>query len=130
MKRFSNDKTLLLNQIIGDNVRLLRLQAKCSQEGLAEQLGVSYQQIQKYEKGTNRISACRLWQVSLILNVSIELFFMGCNKIEEDESFQPTEAETALLTSYRTLSKSDRGRLLTYIDTLSNMDDLGEKIEK
>ena len=46
-----------------------------SQEWLADQLGLTFQQVQKYEKGTNRISAGRLQQLSLILDVPISFFF-------------------------------------------------------
>lgn len=48
-----------------------------SQEQLGERLGLTFQQIQKYEKGTNRISASRLWEMSRILDVPIGFFFDG-----------------------------------------------------
>jgi transcriptional regulator with XRE-family HTH domain len=48
-----------------------------SQQQLGDLLGLSFQQVQKYEKGTNRIGASRLQQIALILNVSITYFFEG-----------------------------------------------------
>jgi len=48
-----------------------------SQEELGEKLGITFQQIQKYEKGTNRISASRLWEMSGFLNVPVDFFFDG-----------------------------------------------------
>ena len=62
---------------VGARVRMRRLMLDMSQTNLAQGLGVSFQQIQKYEKGTNRISASRLQQLSKILQVSIPFFFEG-----------------------------------------------------
>jgi transcriptional regulator with XRE-family HTH domain len=52
-----------------------RLMLGMSQEKLADQLGLTFQQVQKYEKGTNRVSASRLQEVSHILDVPVEFFF-------------------------------------------------------
>ena len=60
---------------VGSRVRLRRMVIGMSQEKLGEKLGLTFQQVQKYEKGTNRIGASRLWQISSILGVSIEFFF-------------------------------------------------------
>jgi transcriptional regulator with XRE-family HTH domain len=60
---------------VGDRLRLARRALSLSQEALAEQLGVTFQQVQKYEKGINRISAGRLHQVAEILDVPVSYFF-------------------------------------------------------
>ena len=52
-----------------------RLMLEMSQEKLADQLGITFQQVQKYEKGTNRVSASRLQQISQILEVPVSFFF-------------------------------------------------------
>lgn len=62
-----------------------------SQEGLGEQLAVTFQQIQKYEKGTNRISASRLYEVSKIFDVPVDYFFDGLP--EDDDGVPPGMAE-------------------------------------
>jgi transcriptional regulator with XRE-family HTH domain len=62
---------------VGSRVRMRRLMLDLSQTRLAKALGVTFQQVQKYEKGTNRISASRLLQMSLILQVPIPFFFEG-----------------------------------------------------
>lgn len=54
-----------------------RLLAGLSQEKLGDALGLTFQQVQKYEKGANRISASRLQQISSILNVPVSFFFEG-----------------------------------------------------
>ncbi len=54
-----------------------------SQEKLAESVGVTFQQVQKYERGTNRISASRLFTFSKILDVSIDFFYQGMDNNEK-----------------------------------------------
>jgi transcriptional regulator with XRE-family HTH domain len=62
---------------IGSRVRARRLMLGMSQEKLADALGLTFQQVQKYEKGVNRIGASRLLHIAGILDVSIEFFFEG-----------------------------------------------------
>ena len=66
-----------VDEFVGMRLRWQRLRNKVSQERLGESLEVTFQQIQKYEKGANRISASRLWQISQILGVPISFFFEG-----------------------------------------------------
>jgi len=65
------------DQHVGARVRMRRKMVAMSQEELAAALGLSFQQIQKYERGANRIGASRLQQMSHILQVPIEFFFEG-----------------------------------------------------
>ena len=60
---------------VGSRVRMRRLMLKMSQSDLADVLGLTFQQVQKYEKGTNRIGASRLQQISQILQVPVPFFF-------------------------------------------------------
>ena len=60
-------------------MRLRRMLIGMSQERLGELLGLTFQQVQKYEKGVNRIGAGRLFEVSRILNVPIDYFYEGVN---------------------------------------------------
>jgi len=62
---------------IGRKIRALRLERGLSQSGLAEGIGLTFQQVQKYEKGTNRVSAGRLQQISEQLNVPVTFFYSG-----------------------------------------------------
>ena len=64
---------------VGNRVRLRRMLIGMSQERLGELLGLTFQQVQKYEKGVNRIGAGRLFDVSRILGVSIDYFYEGVN---------------------------------------------------
>jgi transcriptional regulator with XRE-family HTH domain len=62
---------------VGHRVRLRRMLIGMSQEKLGELLGLTFQQVQKYEKGVNRIGAGRLFHVAQILGVPIEYFYEG-----------------------------------------------------
>jgi len=69
-----------VDAFIGARVRLRRLMLGMSQEELSNQLGVTFQQIQKYEKGVNRISASRLFELSHALDVPVQFFFDGLDE--------------------------------------------------
>ncbi len=62
---------------VGSRVRMRRLMLEMSQEKLGEGLGLTFQQIQKYEKGTNRIGASRIQQICEILQVPVSFLFEG-----------------------------------------------------
>jgi transcriptional regulator with XRE-family HTH domain len=62
---------------VGGRLRARRLALGMSQEKLGDALGISFQQVQKYEKGINRIGASRLQHISSILQVPVEYFFEG-----------------------------------------------------
>jgi transcriptional regulator with XRE-family HTH domain len=71
----------LVDKHVGSRVRMRRLMLGMSQEELGDKLGISFQQVQKYEKGTNRISASRLHEMSEILQVPVPFFFDGAPRI-------------------------------------------------
>src|ERR1043165_5269673 len=64
---------------VGNRVRIRRMLIGMSQEKLGDLLGLTFQQVQKYEKGVNRIGAGRLFEVSRILNVPVDFFYEGVN---------------------------------------------------
>jgi transcriptional regulator with XRE-family HTH domain len=66
-----------IDRYVASRVRMRRLMLDMSQEKLGDELGITFQQVQKYEKGTNRVSASRLQALSQILQVSVEFFFEG-----------------------------------------------------
>lgn len=67
---------------VGSRVRMRRMMLGMSQEKLAEGLGLTFQQVQKYEKGTNRIGASRLRQIASILQVPEGFFFEGLPRLD------------------------------------------------
>lgn len=60
---------------VGSRVRMRRMLIGMSQEKLGEALGITFQQVQKYEKGTNRVSASRLQQIAGVLGVTVSFFY-------------------------------------------------------
>ncbi|WP_246179606.1 helix-turn-helix domain-containing protein [Microvirga thermotolerans] len=71
-----------IDRHIGERLRLRRISLGMSQEKLGEALGLTFQQIQKYEKGANRIGASRLLAAAQVLGVGIEFFFDGLPDLE------------------------------------------------
>ncbi|HEY1365061.1 MAG TPA: helix-turn-helix transcriptional regulator [Xanthobacteraceae bacterium] len=66
-----------IDKHVGSRVRMRRMMLAMSQEKLGDALGLTFQQVQKYEKGTNRIGASRLQQISQVLQVPVAFFFEG-----------------------------------------------------
>ncbi|MBI3436626.1 MAG: helix-turn-helix transcriptional regulator [Proteobacteria bacterium] len=66
-----------IDRHVGSRVRMRRMMLGMSQEKLGDALGLTFQQVQKYEKGTNRIGASRLQHISNILQVPVAFFFEG-----------------------------------------------------
>ncbi|MGF1456387.1 MAG: helix-turn-helix domain-containing protein [Alphaproteobacteria bacterium] len=73
---------------VGNRVRIRRLSLGISQQDLARQLGLTFQQVQKYEKGANRIGASRLYELAALLNVPVDFFFEGLadSTVDRDNS--------------------------------------------
>lgn len=67
----------LVDKHVGSRVRMRRMTLAISQQKLGAALGLTFQQVQKYERGTNRIGASRLHQISDILEVPVDFFFDG-----------------------------------------------------
>jgi transcriptional regulator with XRE-family HTH domain len=66
-----------IDKHVGNRVRMRRMMLKMSQQKLGDAIGLTFQQVQKYEKGTNRIGASRLQQISQVLGVPVPFFFEG-----------------------------------------------------
>ena len=93
---------------IGKRVRTLRLQRGLSQSDLGALISVTFQQVQKYEKGTNRISAGRLQRIAEVLSVPVSFFFDGPedgrkhskSSVDVEFSFLQTEGALRLARAY------------------------------
>lgn len=93
-----------IDKHVGARVRMRRMMVQMSQEKLGEHLGITFQQIQKYEKGTNRIGASRLQQISTVLGVPVAFFFEGAPSVGPEvdgvtESHSPAYVADFLATS-------------------------------
>src|SRR5476649_540205 len=93
-----------VDKYVGSRVRMRRIMLGMSQEKLSEALGLTFQQIQKYEKGTNRIGASRIQQISNILQIPVSFLFEGApNSSVNAEGFN--EASPAYVADFLATSE-------------------------
>jgi transcriptional regulator with XRE-family HTH domain len=78
---------------VGGRVRMRRMLLGMSQEKLAEKLGLTFQQVQKYEKGVNRIGASRLFELAQLLGVTVDFFYEDAPVLEGGVAVAPGFAE-------------------------------------
>jgi transcriptional regulator with XRE-family HTH domain len=91
-----------IDKHVGARVRLRRTPVGMSQERLGDALGLTFQQVQKYEKGTNRIGASRLHDIAAVLGVEVEFFFQG---LEARPDADPARAS---MNAFMALPESNR----------------------
>ncbi len=85
---------------VGESVRERRVYLGMSQGDLREYLGLTFQQIQKYEKGANRISASKLWAIANLFEVPIEWFFYGLRELRQGQEDLMAKKEARELVGY------------------------------
>ena len=113
---------------IGRKIRALRLERGLSQSGLADGIGLTFQQVQKYEKGTNRVSAGRLHRIAELLNIPVMFFYrgMGPRTKKKDAgnaglALVQTKGAMRLLRSYADISsRTTKYALVVLAESLSN----------
>jgi transcriptional regulator with XRE-family HTH domain len=96
-RRPDRQLTRAIDAYVGNRVRLRRLIVGMSQQRLGEALGITFQQVQKYEKGANRVCASRLLQISQVLGVPVAFFYEGA--LQGGDGALGADAEAAFLTS-------------------------------
>lgn len=112
---------------VGKRIRHRRWMVGMTQQQLADQVGIKFQQIQKYETGMNRVSASRLWDISEVLGVSIAFFFeglegtntQGTTAVVEGDMMADKEA-LELVRSYYAIPEAQRRRLFDLARVLSD----------
>lgn len=102
MSRTENEQAIDIH--VGRRVRERRIMQGLSQTGLAERFGITFQQMQKYESGTNRVSASRLWRLSEELDVPVAWFFIGIGEPAED--YEDMSTKRWALEAVRNLQRS------------------------
>ena len=110
---------------VGKRIRHRRWMVGMTQQQLADQVGIKFQQIQKYETGMNRVSASRLWDISATLGVPIAFFFEGIEarkgqtgEVEGDILADKEALE--LVRSYYAIPEQQRRRLFDLARVLSD----------
>ena len=104
----STHRTLNFNEKIGLNIRNIRQRHKLSQTELATRIGVSFQQVQKYETGANQVSAQRLCQIAAALNVPPDILLA----LAQQSPPSPADAEQRLLQNFRKIGDASTQWLL------------------
>ena len=126
-----------IDKHVGSRVRMRRVLIGMSQEKLGEALGLTFQQVQKYEKGTNRIGASRLQQISTILGVSVSFFFEGAPGEESGKAGLSDSGSSAYVVDFLSTTEGPqlnkafvrikdpkvRRRVVDLVATLSGSDD-------
>jgi transcriptional regulator with XRE-family HTH domain len=114
---------------VGSRVRLRRVMLAISQQKLANALGLSFQQVQKYEKGANRIGASRLEQISRFLQVPVAFFFEGASAASEEDTrslalmndFASSPEGIRLVQSFTEIEDADvRGRIVDLVQAIGS----------
>ena len=113
---------------VGKRVRHRRWLIGMTQQQLAEQVGIKFQQIQKYETGANRVSASRLWDIAEALDVPVAFFFEGLDddKAHDGSSSMPSDImgdkeALDLVRSYYAIPENQRRRLFELARVLSDV---------
>ncbi len=109
---------------VGSRVRLRRILLGKNQTQLGAALGVTFQQLQKNERGMNRIGASRLWQLSQVLDVPVSYFFEGLDEGTEawssDDMLVKRETLELVRAYYRITDPEIRKRLRVLVDVIAN----------
>ena len=111
---------------IGRKIRALRLQRGLSQSSLADGIDLTFQQVQKYEKGTNRVSAGRLQRIADMLNIPVTFFYSGMSSRtkkreagDPDFSFMQTSGAVRIVRAYSEIgSRSTKYALVVLAESL------------
>ncbi|MBO9478114.1 helix-turn-helix transcriptional regulator [Shimia sp. R11_0] len=113
---------------VGKKIRQRRWLTGMTQQQLAEQVGIKFQQIQKYETGANRVSASRLWDISDALDVPVSFFFEGLENDKDGGATQSVPSDIMadkealdLIRSYYAIPENQRRRLFELARVLSDV---------
>ncbi|MCS3743633.1 helix-turn-helix domain-containing protein [Rhizobium sp. BK661] len=122
----------LVDVEVGKRIKKRRQQLRISQTALGAAVGVSFQQIQKYERGSNRVSSSALYSLAQVLDVPVAYFFetlsrpirIDCAELERKaalrEDFVATEEGQRLVDAFMTIPKKMRPKFISLLATFSN----------
>ncbi len=115
-----------VDQFVGQRIRQRRWMVGMTQQDLAQNVGIKFQQIQKYETGANRVSASRLWDIGKAMEVDVSFFFEG---YEDAQPVSPEDAASKdiltdkealeLVKSYYSIPENQRRKLFDLARVLS-----------
>ena len=109
---------------VGPRVRQRRWLLGMTQQQLAEKVGIKFQQIQKYETGSNRISSSRLWDISEVMDVPVSFLFEGLTEVHDSKALKKNILDDKealdLVRCYYAIPEQQRKRLFDLARVLSD----------
>lgn len=122
--QYTKRKTTEVDRALGKKIKQRRLEIDLSQDELARQLGITFQQIQKYEGGTNRVSVSRLLDICRVLKVKPGYFLDDAADLREDggeeSRFALDQSSMKLVRYFRKIDDSKlKQQLITFAKTLA-----------
>src|SRR5262249_42592622 len=114
MSKRSN-RTLEIEQHVGSRIRQRRIMMGLTQQQLADLIGVTYQQAHKYERGINRVSAGRLFEIARVLGVMVGHFYEGLDQPEEKQITSRQRMSLELARNFALISNSKHQEALTHL---------------
>jgi transcriptional regulator with XRE-family HTH domain len=109
-----------IDQLVGARLKMQRKLAGLSQDGLASMLGLTFQQVQKYEKGVNRIGASRLFDIAQKLNVPVQFFFDDAG-VKEAKAGASTDTASQTTADFLSMvSSSDGAKMVRAFQNISD----------
>lgn len=117
-------RSRLLDAEVGQAIRFHRKNAKMTLQGLADRLGIAYQQVQKYETGVNRVGAGRLMEIAEILEIPVANFFVahGASQTEGLEGEATVQGRQLMVWFMRLKDPGKRQLVLDYVHALADSD--------
>ncbi len=111
---------------VGKKIRHRRWMLGMTQQQLAKEVGIKFQQIQKYETGMNRVSASRLWDIAVAMEVPVAFFFDGIDDegaqvSDEKQDILADKEALSLIRSYYAIPENQRRRLFDLARVLSDV---------
>ncbi|MCM0082308.1 helix-turn-helix domain-containing protein [Geomonas sp. Red32] len=106
---------MLDSAAIGKKIKEFRVSVGLTQEGLAERLGITFQQVQRFEKGTTKVNLSRLQQLAEILEVPVSAFFAE----SPNTVYNLTNEELRLLEAFKQVPKHVRGSVLDVVENMA-----------
>jgi transcriptional regulator with XRE-family HTH domain len=109
-----------VDQVVGRQIRIHRISNRLSQTELADRIGVTFQQVQKYENGRNRVGASRLLRIAQALDVPVMALFDGAEGASQEEAKLLADRQTLRLAQAfdQIRSKRIRGELVSLVESL------------
>src|SRR5882672_517035 len=107
--------TAAIDDHVGARIRERRIMLGLTQQQLAEMIGVTYQQAHKYERGINRVSAGRLFEIARVLGVTVAHFYEGLDQPEEKQVTSRQRMSLELARNFAMISNSKHQEALTHL---------------